>query len=80
MRSVLEALLNSRREGRFEVINGGTGRCYSTDQEYLSTSARASALSRRRRAALLLQRTSIPAWGRGGKPYFRRRRRTRWRP
>ena len=34
LRSVLEALLNSRREGRFEVINGGTAG-YSTDQEYL---------------------------------------------
>jgi len=29
--------LNSRREGRFEVINGGTAG-YSTDQEYSSTS------------------------------------------
>ncbi len=34
LRSVLEALLNSRGEGRFEVINGGTAG-YSTDQEYL---------------------------------------------
>lgn len=70
LRSVLEALLNSRREGRFEVINGGTAG-YSTDQEYLFYIGEGVRYEPDVVVLLFCYNDLYPSLGgEGGKPYF----------
>ena len=70
LRSVLEALLNSRREGRFEVINAGTAG-YSTDQEYLFYTGEGVRYQPDVVVLLFCYNDLYPSLGgEGGKPYF----------
>lgn len=70
LRSVLEALLNSRGEGRFEVINGGTAG-YSTDQEYLFYIGEGVRYEPDVVVLLFCYNDLYPSLGgEGGKPYF----------